>query len=473
MPATPRRRTGSAPISRRTSSRGRCWRTTRHHHRRGAGRARPALVRRRGDRPGRARRADADGAAPGRADRRQPARAGGEPHRARISGLRARHGGITAGEAEFAQRGAGRSAHDGGPAATPRTRPWTRCARSSSAPRRRIAARVPRRDRSAARSCTSRPASSTPRWCGACARPPAALGHSHRDIVSGAAHDAVYLARIAPTAMVFVPCAGGISHNEIESATPAGPRRRLRRAAACGAEGRRRRRRLARRRLRRKAMNDRATAPTLEDSAFFMPFSMNRQFKKAPRLLARAEGMHYYTPEGRKLLDGTSGLWCVNAGHCRPRRSSRRCRSRSREIDFAPTFQMGHPLAFEFADRTRSARAGRPEARVLHQFGFRIGGHGAQDRARLPSRARRGPPHPPDRARARLPRRQFRRHCGGRHRRQPQDLRPAGRPAWTTSGTRTTWRRTPSRAGSRSTAPSSPTTSSACARCTTLPPSRR
>ena len=64
-------------------------------------------------------------------------------------------------------------------------------------------------------------------------------------------------------------------------------------------------------------MNDRATIPTLENSAFFMPFSMNRQFKKAPRLLARAEGMHYYTPEGRKLIDGTSGLWCVNAGHCR------------------------------------------------------------------------------------------------------------------------------------------------------------
>ncbi len=64
-------------------------------------------------------------------------------------------------------------------------------------------------------------------------------------------------------------------------------------------------------------MNERAkpeNLATLENSPFFMPFSMNRAFKKAPRLLARAEGMYYYTPEGRKILDGTSGLWCVNAG---------------------------------------------------------------------------------------------------------------------------------------------------------------
>jgi beta-alanine--pyruvate transaminase len=66
-------------------------------------------------------------------------------------------------------------------------------------------------------------------------------------------------------------------------------------------------------------MNDRANVPTLEQSAFFMPFSMNRHFKKAPRLMARAEGIYYYTPEGKKLIDGASGLWCVNAGHCRER----------------------------------------------------------------------------------------------------------------------------------------------------------
>ena len=98
-------------------------------------------------------------------------------------------------------------------------------------------------------------------------------------------------------------------------------------------------------------MNVRANIPTtLENSAFFMPFSMNRQFKKAPRLLARAEGMYYYTPEGRKILDGTAGLWCVNAGHCRKKIVDAVAKGVA-TLDFAPPFQMGHPLAFEFAER--------------------------------------------------------------------------------------------------------------------------
>ena len=88
----------------------------------------------------------------------------------------------------------------------------------------------------------------------------------------------------------------------------------------------------------------------LEQSAFWMPFTANRQFKKAPRLLARAEGMYYWTPEGRQILDGTAGLWCVNAGHCRPR-IVEAVQRQVAELDFAPTFQMGHPIAFEFADR--------------------------------------------------------------------------------------------------------------------------
>ena len=98
-------------------------------------------------------------------------------------------------------------------------------------------------------------------------------------------------------------------------------------------------------------MNVRANIPaTLENSAFFMPFSMNRHFKKAPRLLARAEGMYYYTPEGRKILDGTAGLWCVNAGHCR-KKIVEAVQKGVATLDFAPPFQMGHPLAFEFAER--------------------------------------------------------------------------------------------------------------------------
>ena len=104
-------------------------------------------------------------------------------------------------------------------------------------------------------------------------------------------------------------------------------------------------------------MNDRATVPTLEDSAFFMPFSMNRHFKKAPRLMSRAEGIYYYTPEGNKLIDGISGLWCVNAGHCREK-IVKAVQKQVAQLDFAPAFQMGHPLAFEFADKLASIAPG-------------------------------------------------------------------------------------------------------------------
>ncbi|MDX1374064.1 MAG: aspartate aminotransferase family protein [Burkholderiales bacterium] len=101
-------------------------------------------------------------------------------------------------------------------------------------------------------------------------------------------------------------------------------------------------------------MNERARPETvghsLESSAWFMPFSMNRQFKKAPRLVSRAEGIHYYTPEGRQIIDGTSGLWCVNAGHCRPKIVEGVAKGVA-ALDFAPPFQLGHPLAFEFADK--------------------------------------------------------------------------------------------------------------------------
>jgi len=83
--------------------------------------------------------------------------------------------------------------------------------------------------------------------------------------------------------------------------------------------------------------------------AFWMPFTANRQFKAAPRLLARAEGMHYWTPDGRQVLDGVAGLWCVNAGHGR-REISEAVAKQIAVMDYAPPFQMGHPLAFELAN---------------------------------------------------------------------------------------------------------------------------
>jgi beta-alanine--pyruvate transaminase len=84
--------------------------------------------------------------------------------------------------------------------------------------------------------------------------------------------------------------------------------------------------------------------------AFWMPFSNNRAFKDQPRLFSRAKDMHYYTPDGRAVLDGTSGLWCVNAGHTRAPIVAA-IQRQAAEMDFAPAFHLGHPLAFELAHR--------------------------------------------------------------------------------------------------------------------------
>ncbi len=84
--------------------------------------------------------------------------------------------------------------------------------------------------------------------------------------------------------------------------------------------------------------------------AFWMPFTANRQFKANPRLLARADGMYYWSHDGRRILDAVAGLWCVNAGHNRREINDAVARQLA-TLDYAPTFQMGHPLAFEFAER--------------------------------------------------------------------------------------------------------------------------
>ncbi|SFH23037.1 beta-alanine--pyruvate transaminase [Palleronia marisminoris] len=85
-------------------------------------------------------------------------------------------------------------------------------------------------------------------------------------------------------------------------------------------------------------------------SAFWMPFTANRQFKAAPRMLTSAEGMFYRTDTDREVLDATAGLWCVNAGHCRPK-IVEAVQRQVAELDYAPAFQMGHPKAFELASR--------------------------------------------------------------------------------------------------------------------------
>ncbi|WP_282603209.1 aspartate aminotransferase family protein [Paracoccus sp. PARArs4] len=94
---------------------------------------------------------------------------------------------------------------------------------------------------------------------------------------------------------------------------------------------------------------DRKPAPN-DLNAFWMPFTSNRQFKSDPRMLVSAQDMHYTSADGRQILDGTAGLWCCNAGHCRPK-ITEAVQKQVAEMDYAPAFQMGHPLAFELANR--------------------------------------------------------------------------------------------------------------------------
>ncbi|PIE16475.1 MAG: aspartate aminotransferase family protein [Rhodobacterales bacterium] len=93
--------------------------------------------------------------------------------------------------------------------------------------------------------------------------------------------------------------------------------------------------------------HDTANAPN-DLSAFWMPFTSNRQFKKNPRMFVSAEGMYYKTADGRDVMDGSAGLWCVNAGHKSPL-IVEAIAKQAAELDYAPAFQMGHPKAFELA----------------------------------------------------------------------------------------------------------------------------
>ncbi|PBC12331.1 aspartate aminotransferase family protein [Mesorhizobium sp. WSM3859] len=97
-------------------------------------------------------------------------------------------------------------------------------------------------------------------------------------------------------------------------------------------------------------MSNRLKVTPNDLSAFWMPFTANRQFKQAPRMFVSAKDMHYTTSDGRKVLDGTAGLWCVNAGHCRPK-ITEAIQNQAAELDYAPAFQMGHPIVFELANR--------------------------------------------------------------------------------------------------------------------------
>ncbi|MGE0751258.1 MAG: aspartate aminotransferase family protein [Variibacter sp.] len=100
---------------------------------------------------------------------------------------------------------------------------------------------------------------------------------------------------------------------------------------------------------------------------YWMPFTANRQFKTEPRLFSAASGMHYTTSDGRRVLDGTAGLWCVNAGHGRKEITDAVERQLT-TLDYAPSFQLGHPLAFEFAERLAAVSPGGPAAKLDRVF---------------------------------------------------------------------------------------------------------
>ncbi len=112
-------------------------------------------------------------------------------------------------------------------------------------------------------------------------------------------------------------------------------------------------------------MLTKTNAPSLEN--FWMPFTANRQFKAAPRLLASASGMYYTDVDGNQVLDGTAGLWCCNAGHGRKRITEAVERQIS-TMDFAPTFQMGHNVAFDFAEKLAAIAPGGPDAKLDRVF---------------------------------------------------------------------------------------------------------
>ncbi|WP_034995196.1 aspartate aminotransferase family protein [Beijerinckia mobilis] len=101
-----------------------------------------------------------------------------------------------------------------------------------------------------------------------------------------------------------------------------------------------------------------STGPLPNDlEAYWMPFTANRAFKKSPRIVASAKDMHYYTTDGRPILDGTAGLWCSNAGHSRDK-IVQAIQAQAAELDFAPPFQFGHPKVFALAARVAALAPG-------------------------------------------------------------------------------------------------------------------
>ena len=158
-------------------------------------------------------------------------------------------------------------------------------------------------------------------------------------------------------------------------------------------------------------------ARTLLDAVHCEPRSSRRRRGcwRAPK------DMYYWTPDGRQVLDGTAGLWCVNAGHCR-KPIVEAVQKQAATMDYAPPFSMGHPLAFEAATAVAQVAPAGMQRVFFTNSGSESADTRDQDGARLPPRTRRAEPTHHHRPRARLPRRQRRWHDGRRNSRQPQGV---------------------------------------------------
>ena len=115
--------------------------------------------------------------------------------------------------------------------------------------------------------------------------------------------------------------------------------------------------------------------------AYWLPFTANRAFKAAPRIIARAKGMHYYTAEGRAILDGTAGLWCTHAGHNREPIVAA-IQRQAAELDYAPAFGFARSDAFALAARVAALAPAEPRPCLFLQLRLGSRRHRPQDRAR-------------------------------------------------------------------------------------------
>jgi hypothetical protein len=120
---------------------------------------------------------------------------------------------------------------------------------------------------------------------------------------------------------------------------------------------------------------------------FWLPMTPNRQFKSKSRFFVGAEGMHYITQDGRRILDGMAGLWCVNAGHGQ-KRIVEAIQTQAAKLDFVSSLPMSHPASFELAGRIVEIAPAGLDHVFFTKFRPGVRRYRTQDRARLPPRAR-------------------------------------------------------------------------------------